>query len=92
MAARLEFTTSDPANTAVVDPGTGSVLFEIKTALDRGAQPGAGRFTTSVVDAREGNVAAVWDRKWAREPDRVTVRGETKLMTEWLRFNSKLGR
>ena len=92
MNARLDFSTSDPVNMSVVGGGSVDPLFEIKTVLDRDAPPGAGRMTTTLTDA-QGETVAVWERRWAREPDKIMVRGgETMLMSEWLTFTSGLTR
>ena len=89
MDAHIEFARADLSNTSVLDTASGEVLYEIKTTFDRDLEHNAGRFTTSLIDG-EGAMVAVWQPKWAKEPSRVTVRGQTIPLIEWLTFTSGL--
>ncbi|KAH9927937.1 uncharacterized protein BXZ73DRAFT_102445 [Epithele typhae] len=87
MSHCLMFSTSDLANAKVRGDSSIDPQYEIKTVYDKDAQPHP-RLATVIRNAG-GKEVGVWTRKWAREPDRVSIRGGAPVrLLEWLSLSS----
>ena len=75
MSINLTFPSRDIHNTTVVDGDTNEILFEIDTPS------GFGSRTTTITDPI-GKVVGVYERRLGA--DRVTVRGRTMKLGDWM--------
>ena len=91
MNAQANFSTGDPANAKVVDVASGTTQYTIKTSFNRDATVETGKVVTTIVDV-QGATVAEWKRKWGREPSRVTIRGQTTLLLDWIVPSSSFSR
>ena len=71
----IGFVSSNPLNSTIVDTSTGATLYVTSTPFKFGKR------TTTLYNGQR-QVVAVYKRRWGH--DRVTIRGETRQLSEWL--------
>ena len=84
LTLNVSFASDDPLNSAVVNDATGETLFHISTPFRFGTQ------VTTLRDAGKRVVVATYEHRWGK--DRVTFRGETRYVAQWLPKKSWLSK
>ena len=79
MNMNFTFLSDDTCKTTIVDAATNSVLFSVSTLF------GFRKRTTTITNSY-GEVVGIYERN--KESERITIRGETMRLGQWLRKES----